>query len=243
MCICRDGRNKAPRDRSVSPAPFASKSQASGKLVQSGKPAAQDRSKAQKMHPKSRTKSAKVTDSSTSTPASSGSSAASLKPHPQASGSTPRGRKSKKTEGKVSNPGLPSDMQSAPYSMPTMSAKSSVPSALPVSGGNEASSFNQQFNPTQEPAQLKQKLESSGSSSGSSSSSSSGSSDSDSEEEPLQSLLTGSSFAPIQPPVTQVQSGLGQHPLQTVSGKYGYSSFIVIIICTHVYVVSAYTVQ
>lgn len=228
MCTCRDGRNKAPRDRSVSPAPFASKSQAAGKLVQSGKPAAQDRSKAQKMHPKSRTKSAKVTDSGTSSPASSGSSGASLKPPSQASGSTPRGRKSQKTEGKVSNPGLPSDMQSTPYSMPTMSAKSSVPSA-PVLGGNEASPFSQQFN--LEPAQLKRKLESSGSSSGSSSSSSSGSSDSDSEEEPLQSLLTGSSFAPIQPPVTQAQSGLSQHPLQTVNGKYARLSSLYMYCC------------
>ena len=216
--FCRDSRNKLPRDRSISPSPFATKNQTTGKLVQSGKPAAQDRSKPHKLHPKSRTKTNKTAEPITTTSAasiSSASSAISLKPS-VAAGGAPRARKGVKLEPKVApNPAmLGVDTLSVPSSVPAVTAKSNLSSTAPPQGGNDSISFQQQFTQNLEPVHPRQKLEaaSSASSSGSSSSSSSGSSESESEEEPMSLVSNAGS----------VSSTVSQAPVhsQAVPGQY-----------------------
>ena len=175
--MCRDGRAKAPRDRSISPAPFASKNQTSGKMAQSGKsPAPHKRSKVSKPPAKSRTQ--KTAEPSVpgnlATSSSTASGAAKL---PQTSGSTPKEKKSQK-KAKVSGSNAQSDTQSSYLNLPRSGSGSTL-----VPAANEATQQHASH-PIDLTAQLRQAVgDSSRSSSGSSSSSSSESSGSESESE------------------------------------------------------------
>lgn len=231
--LCRDGRAKPPRDRSISPAPFAY--QNTSKMTPSAKSSTtQNRSKSHnKPLVNSRTKKAAETGGSGNT-AASGSTTSSKPSQAGSNVNIPKMKKSQKKQPKVANPG-PSvqqpDAQPSPYP-PPHGVQSKTNNMLgPLA--KESNPFNQTSNHPSDPTQQKSTLEdSSGSSSGSSSSSSSGSSDSESDpESPLRHAPSASlpssggggvnvssgmnmpSFPPSQPPVpargtcTYIQSG------------------------------------
>ena len=198
--MCRDGRAKAPRDRSVSPAPFASKNQAAGKMTH----APHKRSKVPKPPAKSRTKKASEPGVPGNLTTSSSTASGTSKP-PQTGGSTPKGKKSQKKT-KISNPAPTTDTQSSYLNLPK-SGSSLIP------GANEA--VQHASHSTDLTSQLRQAAEdSSHSSSGSSSSSSSGSSGSESESEsPVASTASYPNSGGGVPPV--VSAGMNMSSLQS----------------------------
>ena len=177
--VYRDGRPKAARDRSISPAPFPSKSQA--KMAQPGKHQTSTHHKRSKV-PKPPTKSSAKKASEASGSGSGTVAGGGTGKPPSVGGSTPKVKKSQKNNPTVAST-IHSDMQASPFL--TLPKTTSVTSTH-VQSINELAPLDQLANqPTELAAQHKQMLEeSSGSSSDSgSSSSSSGSSDSESEEE------------------------------------------------------------
>lgn len=222
MWLCRDGRAKPPRDRSISPAPFVY--QNTSKMTQSAKSSTtQNRSKSHsKALVNSRTKKAAETGGSGNTAASGSTTTATASKPSQGGNNVPKMKKSQKQQPKVPNPGpsLHSDAQLSSY--PTahgVQSKTSNGNFMQGQPVKELNPFNQTSNQPSDPTQQKSTLEdSSGSSSGSSSSSSSGSSDSESEpESPSRHVLPPSlpssgggvnvtssmnmpSFQPSQPP-------------------------------------------
>ncbi|CAI7993730.1 ELL-associated factor 1 [Geodia barretti] len=197
----RDGRPKPSRDRSISPAPFAAKNQAMGKMAGHGKsPAPSGSSSSSHKHSKVPKPPAKSRPKKSSeiqqqqqnsiglgTNSSASSSGSTLK----VSGSSAVGEissKPKKKQSKYANVGSThhTDVQSSYLSIPTKTSSASAPSVL-VPAANEPNPYNQgSYNQATELGSGQKKLtleDSSGSSSGSGSSSSSGSSDSESEDE------------------------------------------------------------
>lgn len=234
MCICRDGRSKATRDRSVSPAPFVSKTQATGKMTQSAKsPATHNRSKVHKPPAKSGTKKAAESggQGNMATGGSATTGIASKMPSHTGNNSS-KVKKSQKRQMKIPNADVSvhPDVQSSSYlTLPAAQSKTAGASTLPGSVTNELNPFNQNTNQPTDPAQLKHILDdSSASSSGSSSSSSSGSSDSESETESphMQTGFTsggsnlGGGVAPV------VSSGMNMPSLQQPPQPPARGSFL-----------------
>ena len=177
----RDGRPKA-RDRSISPAPFASKNQAMGKMAQTGKTPAPTAAPSHHKHSKKISKPpAKSRPKKSSEPASVASGGTSMK---QIGGSM-EVSKPKKKQSKYPSPAAHSADVQQPSTLLYLPKTSGTVPGPPVQPTNEFNPFNQGGNnPTDAASQKKETLEdSSGSSSGSGSSSSSGSSDSESEDE------------------------------------------------------------
>ena len=186
----RDGRSKTTRDRSVSPAPFASKNQPIGKISQSNKPpSATNTSSTQ--HKRSKVSKPPAKSKTTQEPNNSTGNSGPSKPVQTGSKSVSKGKKSQKFHSNYSAPPSQLDVQSSSYSK-----NSSVP-AHP----SETNSFNQSVNNPTTDTTKQTFVETSGSSSGSASSSSSDSSDSESESPLLQS-------API-PLIVDATSGNG----------------------------------
>jgi hypothetical protein len=194
----RDGRPKPSRDRSISPAPFAAKNQAMGKMAGHGKSPAPSgsssshkHSKVSKPPAKSRPKkSSEQQQQQNSIGAGANSSASSSGSTLKISGSSAGEvySKPKKKESKYANVGSTphTDVQQSSSYLSIPKASASAPSVL-VPAANESNPYNQGSNNLATElgsGQKKRTLEdSSGSSSGSGSSSSSGSSDSESEDE------------------------------------------------------------
>lgn len=189
--VCRDGRPKPSRDRSISPAPFA-KNQAMSKMAAPGKspaPSGSSSSSSSHKHSKVSKLPAKSRPKKSSEQAGLGAAGSNMKT-PQVTGSgggEVRGSKPKKKQSKYSNVGstLHADMQQTSSYLSLPKASTSAPSVL-VPTPNEPNPYNQGGNHQGEAAGQRKRApeESSGSSSGSGSSSSSGSSsDSESEDE------------------------------------------------------------
>ena len=185
----RDGRAKTTRDRSVSPAPFASKSQPIGKIPQPSKPPSATTTTSTHKHskvskPPAKSKTKRTPEPSGTVSSNSTGNSGPTKPVQTGSKSVSKGKKSQKFHSNYPAPPSQPDVQSSSYLI--LPKNSSVP-AHPTS--NETNPFNQSVNyPTDMAKQIL--VESSGSSSGSASSSSSDSSDSESESEsPLQASL------------------------------------------------------